>query len=97
MTNLDKLSGGSAMRYINVASGTVTFVGSKCHTIVVNTDTVFTSIIDDNDNNLVTAYNLTGNTVSSGLIINISAEIPIKSITLTSGSVIAYLGAFRSL
>jgi len=86
MTNLDKLAGGNDMRYI----GTATASDSRFYAIVVNSDCVFTTLTDKDNNDLVAIYNLSGNTISTGMLIPCYNNVPITTVKLASGSAIGY-------
>lgn len=86
MTALDKVAGGNDIRYIETATAS----NGKFYALVVNTDTVFTTLTDKDNNDLVSIYNLSGNTISTGMLIPCYNNVPITTIKLASGSCIAY-------
>lgn len=57
---------------------------------VVNSDAVVSAILDKNGSSLMTAIGLSGVTLKQGAYISVSDGDYISSITLTSGSIIAY-------
>lgn len=69
----------------NTSANTGTFRG-----FIVNDDAVVSAILDKDGASLMTSLGLSGVTLRSGAYISVPAEDYISSITLTSGSVIAY-------
>lgn len=57
---------------------------------VVNSDAVVSAILDKNGSSLMTAIGLSGVTLKQGAYISVADGDYISSITLTSGSIIAY-------
>ena len=57
---------------------------------VVNSDAVVSAILDQNSTSLMTQLGLTGVTLKPGIFIAVPEEQIITSITLTSGSIVAY-------
>jgi len=72
-----------------VISGTSAVTG-KFRGFVVNDDANVSAILDENGSSILTSLGLSGVTLRSGAFISVSEEKIITSITLTSGSVIAY-------
>jgi hypothetical protein len=72
-----------------VLSGTSANTGAF-RGFVVNADAVVSEILDENNASLMTALGLTGVTLKQGMYISVDSGKYIKSITLASGSVIAY-------
>ena len=81
----DVIKGGAGSVVI---SGTDTVTGDFGF-IVVNTDTVFNALLDENGNSLMASMGLTGATIKSGIVL-VPPTKNISSIDLTSGSVVAY-------
>jgi hypothetical protein len=67
-----------------------TATGLSVRKIVVNEDCVFSALQDANGNNLLTAYNLTGRTITRGSVIVVFDGSNITQIGLTSGSILRY-------
>lgn len=63
----------------------------KCIKIVVNEDAVIGEILDADANDLAIIYNLASKTITKGMVINTLGGVNITDITVTSGSVLAYL------
>jgi hypothetical protein len=57
---------------------------------VVNDDAVVSAILDENGASLLSALGLSGVTLRSGIYISVQDGKYISSITLTSGSIVAY-------
>ena len=57
---------------------------------VVNDDAVISAILDEDGSSLMTALGLSGVTLRSGVYIPVDSSKYISSITLTSGSIVAY-------
>ena len=57
---------------------------------VVNSDAVVSAILDKDGSSLMTAIGLSGVTLKQGAYISVADGDYISSITLTSGSIIAY-------
>ena len=57
---------------------------------VVNDDAVVSAIVDESNTSLMTPLGLSGVTLKSGAFISVPDGKYIKSITLASGSIIAY-------
>jgi hypothetical protein len=72
-----------------VISGTSAVTG-KFRGFVVNDDANVSAILDENGSSILASLGLSGVTLRSGAFISVSEEKIITSITLTSGSVIAY-------
>ena len=72
-----------------VISGTSAVTG-KFRGFVVNDDANVFAILDENGSSILASLGLSGVTLRSGAFISVSEEKIITSITLTSGSVIAY-------
>jgi hypothetical protein len=72
-----------------VLSGTSANTGAF-RGFVVNADAVVSAILDEGNASLMTALGLTGVTLKQGMYISVDSGKYIKSITLASGSVIAY-------
>ena len=69
----------------NTSANTGTFRG-----FVVNEDAVVSAILDSGSNSILSALGLSGVTLKSGAFISVPDGEFISSITLTSGSIIAY-------
>ena len=69
----------------NTSANTGAFRG-----FVVNSDAVVSAILDKDGASLMTSLGLTGVTLKSGAFISVGAADYISSITLSSGSIIAY-------
>ena len=57
---------------------------------IVNSDAVVSAIVDQNAASLMTELGLSGVTLKQGIFITVREEQIITSITLTSGSIVAY-------
>ena len=57
---------------------------------IVNDDAVVSAILDENSSSLLSALGLSGITLRSGIYISVADGKYISSITLTSGSIVAY-------
>ena len=69
----------------NTSANTGAFRG-----FVVNEDAVVSAILDSGSNSILSALGLSGVTLKSGAFISVPDGEYISSITLTSGSIIAY-------
>jgi len=69
----------------NTSANTGVFRG-----FIVNDDAVVSAILDENGSSLMTALGLSGVTLRSGIYISVESGNYISSITLTSGSIVAY-------
>ena len=69
----------------NTSANTGAFRG-----FVVNEDAVVSAVLDKDGSSLMTALGLSGVTLKSGAFISVANGDYISSITLTSGSIIAY-------
>ena len=73
-----------------VLSGTSANTGGF-QAFVINADAVVSAVLDKNGNNITSALGLTSITISKGMLISMPKGDYFGSITLASGSVIAYL------
>ena len=69
----------------NTSANTGVFRG-----FVVNDDAVVSAILDEGANSILSALGLSGVTLKSGAFISVADGSYISSITLASGSIIAY-------
>lgn len=69
----------------NTSANTGVFRG-----FVVNEDAVVSAILDSGSNSILSSLGLSGVTLKSGAFISVADGDYISSITLTSGSIIAY-------
>jgi hypothetical protein len=69
----------------NTSANTGVFRG-----FIVNDDAVVSAILDEDGSSLMTALGLSGVTLRSGIYISVESGNYISSITLTSGSIVAY-------
>ena len=69
----------------NTSANTGTFRG-----FVVNSDAVVSACLDQSASSLMSALGLTGVTLKQGIYIAVPDGTYISSITLTSGSIVAY-------
>ena len=69
----------------NTSANTGVFRG-----FVVNEDAVVSAILDENASSILSALGLSGVTLKSGAFISVADGSYISSITLASGSIIAY-------
>ena len=79
------LGQGGTMEFID---GTVT--GKNYDFLVVNTAATFTTLTGTGSENLLTAYALTGKSVSAGIVISGRNGGKITAVTPSAGSVIGY-------
>ena len=69
----------------NTSANTGTFRG-----FIVNDDAIVSAILDENGSSILSALGLSGVTLRSGVYISVADGSHISSITLTSGSIVAY-------
>jgi hypothetical protein len=79
------LGQGGTMEFID---GTVT--GKNYDFLIVNTAATFTTLTGTGSENLLTAYNFSGKTVSAGIVISGRNGGKIIAVDVSSGSVIGY-------
>jgi hypothetical protein len=85
-TSLEFISGFTGCKVIsNTSANTGRFQG-----FVVNADAVVSACLDENSASLMTTIGLTGVTLKQGTFISLQEGKYISSITLTSGSIVAY-------
>lgn len=85
-TALEFMSGFTGCKVIsNTSANTGRFQG-----FVVNADAVVSACLDENGSSLMTTIGLTGVTLKQGTFISVAEPGYISSITLTSGSIVAY-------
>jgi hypothetical protein len=85
-TSLEFMSGFTGCKVIsNTSANTGRFQG-----FVVNADAVVSACLDENSASLMTSIGLTGVTLKQGTFISVQEGKFISSITLTSGSIVAY-------
>jgi len=72
-----------------VLSGTSANTG-QFRGFIVNDDAVVSAILDEDGASLLSALGLSGVTLRSGIYISVQDGKHISSITLTSGSIVAY-------
>jgi hypothetical protein len=69
----------------NTSANTGAFRG-----FIVNDDAVVSAILDENGSSILSTLGLSGVTLRSGVYISVADGSYISSITLTSGSIVAY-------
>lgn len=85
-TALEFMSGFTGCKVIsNTSANTGRFQG-----FVVNADAVVSDCLDENSASLMSSIGLTGVTLKQGTFISVQEGKYISSITLTSGSIVAY-------
>jgi hypothetical protein len=85
-TSLEFISGFTGCKVIsNTSANTGRFQG-----FVVNADAVVSAILDENSASLLSTIGLSGVTLKQGTFISVQEGKYISSITLTSGSIVAY-------
>ena len=85
-TSLEFISGFTGCKVIsNTSANTGRFQG-----FVVNADAVVSACLDENSASLMSSIGLTGVTLKQGTFISVQEGKYISSITLTSGSIVAY-------
>jgi len=85
-TSLEFISGFTGCKVIsNTSANTGRFQG-----FVVNADAVVSACLDENSASLMTSIGLTGVTLKQGTFISVQEGKYISSITLASGSIVAY-------
>jgi hypothetical protein len=85
-TSLEFMSGFTGCKVIsNTSANTGRFQG-----FVVNADAVVSACLDENSASLMTTIGLTGVTLKQGTFISVQEGKYISSITLASGSIVAY-------
>jgi hypothetical protein len=72
-----------------VLSGTSANTG-EFRGFIVNDDALVSAILDENGASILSALGLSGVTLRSGIYISVPDGSHISSITLTSGSIVAY-------
>lgn len=80
----------SGLTGCQVISGTSAVTGGF-QAFVVNNDAVITQVLNDKGVDITSALGLSGVTITKGMLISMPKDAWFSSITLTSGSVIAYL------
>lgn len=73
-----------------VISGTGANTGAF-QAFVVNEDTVVATVLNQSGTNITSAMGLSGVTLKTGMLISMPVGAYFSSITLTSGSIVAYL------
>ena len=85
-TSLEFMSGFTGCKVIsNTSANTGRFQG-----FVVNADAVVSAILDENAASLLSDIGLSGVTLKQGTFISVQEGKYISSITLSSGSIVAY-------
>ena len=85
-TSLEFMSGFTGCKVIsNTSANTGRFQG-----FVVNADAVVSACLDENSASLMTTIGLTSVTLKQGTFISVQEGKYISSITLASGSIVAY-------
>ena len=85
-TSLEFMSGFTGCKVIsNTSANTGRFQG-----FVVNADAVVSACLDENSASLMSSIGLTGVTLKQGTFISVQEGKYISSITLASGSIVAY-------
>ena len=85
-TSLEFISGFTGCKVIsNTSANTGRFQG-----FVVNVDAVVSACLDENGASLMSTIGLTGVTLKQGTFISVQEGKYISSITLASGSIVAY-------
>jgi hypothetical protein len=85
-TALEFMSGYTGCKVIsNTSANTGRFQG-----FVINADAVVSACLDEAGASLMSAIGLTGVTLKQGTFISVSEDKFISSITLSSGSIVAY-------
>lgn len=85
-TSLEFMSGFTGCKVIsNTSANTGRFQG-----FVVNADAVVSAILDENAASLLSTIGLSGVTLKQGTFISVQEGKFISSITLASGSIVAY-------
>jgi hypothetical protein len=85
-TSLEFMSGFTGCKVIsNTSANTGRFQG-----FVVNADAVVSACLDENSASLMTSIGLTGVSLKQGTFISVQEGKYISSITLASGSIVAY-------
>lgn len=85
-TSLEFMSGFTGCKVIsNTSANTGRFQG-----FVVNADAVVSAILDENAASLLSTIGLSGVTLKQGTFISVQEGKYISSITLASGSIVAY-------
>tara|TARA_R110000868_G_scaffold39000_1_gene136217 strand:+ start:189 stop:512 length:324 start_codon:yes stop_codon:yes gene_type:complete len=60
--------------------------------IVINEDTVFSAIVDIADNDVLDEWNIAANTITRGMVIGAQSGLPLKTVTIVSGSSLGIKG-----
>lgn len=85
-TSLEFMSGFTGCKVIsNTSANTGRFQG-----FVVNADAVVSAILDENSASILSTIGLSGVTLKQGTFISVAEGTHISSITLASGSIVAY-------
>tara|TARA_R110000851_G_C13080364_1_gene565715 strand:- start:67 stop:342 length:276 start_codon:yes stop_codon:yes gene_type:complete len=67
-------------------------VDTNYRTVYVNEDCVFTVLTDVNDVDLIAAWGISGKTIGKGAMLGSLNKVALKTITVSSGSVLALKG-----
>jgi hypothetical protein len=87
---LDNLVGMEGGKYTD---GTLAATASdNFQFLVVNEDTVFTTLTDQDDTDVVAEWAISGKTITKGMILGPKGEKAFKSVVLASGSVLLIKG-----
>jgi len=87
MILLEKILGGQGCLFVDSSAAAT---GKRFYALVVNDDCVLTTLLSAGNQNLLSTYNLSGKTLKAGTLIPMFKGDPIATITLASGSVMAY-------
>ena len=85
-TSLEFISGFTGCKVISKTSANT----GRFQGFVVNADAVVSAILDENSASLLSTIGLSGVTLKQGTFISVQEGKYISSITLTSGSIVAY-------
>lgn len=83
---LNAIAGGKGSYLIYDTSANT----GKWSSLVIQEDTVISAATDNKGNNLVTYWNISGETLKQGAFLSVPLNSQIVSVTLTSGAVIGY-------
>jgi hypothetical protein len=83
---LNAIAGGKGSYLIHDTNANT----GKWSSLVIQEDTVIAAATDNNGLNLLTYWNVSGETLKQGAFLSVPLTTTIASVTLTSGAVIGY-------
>lgn len=89
---LDNLIGAKGVYYLQGTTAHTSLTSKNIVALWINDDAVFTTLTDEDDNNIITQANLAGRTVGKGALIGCKGGKRFKAVTMSSGSAIGIIG-----